>query len=87
MRDGTEDSAEAQILEGVTPSGQLDTPLRVRVASEAITGLDRVEAFFQGKGYREVNRSHLVRTAIDRLVRDMENELPEIKEIVLRPSH
>ena len=41
MRDGTEDSAEAQILKGVTPSGQLDTPLRVRVASEAITGLDR----------------------------------------------
>ncbi len=86
MKKSKEESAEAQILGGSAQRGELEEPLRVRLATDSVTGLDQIEAFFQGQGYRHVSRSHLVRVAIDRLVQDVTSEHPEIKKIILRPS-
>ena len=79
-------SAEDQILNEIASPGQLDEAIRVRTNEGSLAELDRLEAFFQGQGYRHVKRSHLVRIAIDRLICDMITEHPEIQEIVIRST-
>jgi len=83
MKDNKVQSVEDQVL-GASSSAQLTAPLRARVTDEALEGLNRMEAFFAGQGYRQVNRSHLVRIAVDRFVRDITEEHPEIREIVIQ---
>ena len=80
MKDGKVESAAQQIFNGKLPREELVAPLRVRVAGSTVERLDLLEAFFRGKGYRYVSRSFILRLAIDRLLREVMDEHPEIEE-------
>jgi hypothetical protein len=56
----------------------LTVPLRVRVSDATEIDLNRVEAYFRGMGYKNVNRSHLIRTAIKHLIQGLYDEHPEM---------
>jgi len=71
----------ATLSEQIQAAADADTftvPLRVRVTDEAVTDLNRIEAFFQGQGLKHVTRSYLVRFALQHLVDDLYAEHPEI---------
>ena len=84
MKDGKEESASQQIINGRLPLEELAVPLRVRVSDSTVHDLDLLEAFFQGKGYRYSRRSFLVRVAIDRFIREVMSEHPEIEDITIQ---
>ena len=77
--DGAErPSLEAQIQAASQASEGLSAMLRVRVSPAVEVDLGRIEAFFQGGGWRHVNRSHLVRVALKHLIDDLYEEHPAI---------
>jgi len=65
-------------------SNDLSVLLRGRISQPLEEDLARVESFYRGKGHREVNRSHIVRVALQRLVDEAIAEHPEIKDIPYR---
>lgn len=54
---------EALLL--VKDPGAMAEPLRVRVSSSTLADLNRIEAMARGAGMRDVNRSSLVRAALE----------------------
>ena len=58
--------------------GELSDAVRVRLGPETLDRLDRVVAFAQGQGRREVTRSYLIRDALDAYLAEVEKKFPEI---------
>lgn len=58
--------------------GELSDAVRVRLGPEDLDRLDRVVAFAQGQGQRKVNRSYLIRDALDAYLSEIEKKFPEI---------
>lgn len=73
-------ATEQLILQGESEEA-LTLPMNVRVAKETLHDMNRIEAYFRGRGYRHVNRSHIMRVAFERLIQETLQEHPEIKEI------
>ena len=71
-----------RLLERPVNEGQLGDAIKVRLDSTTVHRLDRVVAFAQGKGRREVNRSYLIRDALDAYLGEVERQIPEIKDVV-----
>lgn len=60
-----------------TSTGDLDTHLQVRVDKQTVNELNALEAFLQGHGFREVNRSAIVRAALTGYLDGVRSEAPE----------
>lgn len=60
------------------PQGALDEVLRVRVDSDLLARIDRVEALMRGNGRRDVNRSFVVRASLKSFLDGLEKALPEL---------
>jgi hypothetical protein len=60
-----------------------DEALRCRISKSQLRLVDQVVAKEQGKGNRKVNRSSVVRDALNEYLDAVEAEYPEIKNIVI----
>lgn len=59
------------------PTEELDTQLQVRVDKRTLSELDALEAFLKGHGFREANRSALIRAALTSYLEGVRTEAPE----------
>lgn len=55
--------------------------IRVRLDPTTLSRLDRVVAFAQGRGRRDVTRSYLMRDALDAYLAEVEKEFPEVTKL------
>ena len=60
-----------------TEGKDLEVPLSVRVPQQTITELNALEAFLQGHGFRDANRSALIRAALTSYLDGVRSEAPE----------
>lgn len=56
---------------------ELDAHLQVRVDKQTVAELDSLEAFLKGHGFREANRSALIRAALTSYLEGVRTETPE----------
>lgn len=63
------------LLEGRTTGDDLGESIRLRLDGELLRRLDLLEAYARGLGRRDVNRSSLIRSAVNEFVAGAEEEL------------
>lgn len=73
-------SLSAQIENPTDLPSALTEAVRVRLSREMETDLNKIEAYFRGRGFRHATRSHLIRIALDNFVENVQGSNPEIFE-------
>jgi hypothetical protein len=84
MENGKSENIKLSISERIENPSESDNaltePVRVRISDEAEKDLNKIEAYYRGRGFRHATRSHLVRIALEDFVETIQKSNPEIFE-------